>query len=276
MITQQPRLTNSASANASLDTVSPPPTILAAYYHAIRCPGLLILSKIEAQQDGCTSFPLNYGQRRWSGVSILWMYYRSAKCVTNELHREMQTNGCLQTCRALRYILSRLPVWRTILLSVCDTYGLFVPSYPMDEMGIAELQLASLGPHRWRSLVKSKAVPLQRLDDAVPLPMKESSGELWHHWMAICLVPGGRYLAMINGSRSQRTLQLWDIGVPGKRPQTEPILLASTGIYPLASEYELFVCHHGPSLRIATSHMTEDDTQLYVSSLSHINCIEDA
>lgn len=171
----------------------------------------------------------------------------------------VQTDSSSQTCQTLRSILSRLTIWRRIFLSVCDTYGLFLPSYPIEEMDVAELQSAALRPYLWQHLVRNKAVPVQDLDEAVPLPAKESSGELWAHWLSLELVPGGRYLLMINSSPglSKRELELWDLGLPGKRPQPEPILLANTNVDPYSDYYDLFVCPRGDYLVIAASYMVE-------------------
>lgn len=131
----------------------------------------------------------------------------------------------------------------------------------MDEMGIEELQRASLGPLRWRRLVQKHAVLVRDLEDAVPLPVKQSSDELWPYWMALSLVPGGRFLAMINGNRDFRRLEMWDLGLPGQGPQPNPVLLAFTEYYALSECYELFVCPDGDSLTIATSHIPLKDGQ---------------
>ncbi|KAJ3548007.1 hypothetical protein NMY22_g1437 [Coprinellus aureogranulatus] len=118
-----------------------------------------------------------------------------------------------------------------------------------------------MGPCRWECLVQDKAVPFHDIDRAVALPETADRMELRIHWMALSLVPGGRYLAMVSNREGVLMLELWDLGVPGRRPRpanSDAIPLAGTPVYPRSDTYKLHVLPDGESLKVAMFHKAED------------------
>ncbi|RXW19826.1 hypothetical protein EST38_g6030 [Candolleomyces aberdarensis] len=125
-----------------------------------------------------------------------------------------------QVSRELHGTLSVRSVWVTIFRSMCDDHGLFQPSYQVDNMSLAELQHAALGPDRWYKRVEKHHFNYDsdgnpgKLDpfSTTALPLLSDPGIPCR----FCLVPGGRYLLSVKNN-----LDLWDLG-PANRPPHAP------------------------------------------------------
>ncbi|KAF5330047.1 hypothetical protein D9611_010419 [Ephemerocybe angulata] len=153
------------------------------------------------------------------------------------------------TCRALHEATAERTLWMNLLKAVCMEYDLFLPSYPIDEMSVTQLRRAALGPHLWTRRVYKHAVspnvPFYDLGTNVLSPVStipfdgQLNSDRFRH-----LVPGGRFLITCDAEHSDRdpralrdtdifTLKLWDLGFAGRKPLSQPLLLASRDIGPL-------------------------------------------
>ncbi|KAF8800136.1 hypothetical protein BYT27DRAFT_6844769 [Phlegmacium glaucopus] len=124
-----------------------------------------------------------------------------------------------QTCKAIHEATSRRIVWIHALNRICRENSLFIPTFPIAAMSMAELERAATAPLRW-IVLSSK----DRNNDEVLYPRRtrviENPHALLmktlqlHHsrklrtFTGLYLVPGGRYLV----TRGLHCLGVWDLG----------------------------------------------------------------
>lgn len=97
-------------------------------------------------------------------------------------------------------------------------------------MDLPELRRLSLGPELWDKLMRRSALPLELLDTATPLRTKASGSPDWPQLDEGCLVPGGRFFVVLNDCHIAAHLELWDLGIPGRKASPRPTVLALRNI----------------------------------------------
>lgn len=147
-----------------------------------------------------------------------------------------------------------------MLRSICLTHGLCLASYPIDHMSLSEVQRASTGPQRWEPRVRRKAVFSRELEsDFAALPVLAST--LFGDSALACtnsrrmhIVPGGRFFIAISTTpyEASTCLELWDLGVPMRRNNPAPTMLAQRelerSLAPGGGSEENFVTVSGKAL----------------------------
>ncbi|KAJ2912370.1 hypothetical protein MD484_g8052, partial [Candolleomyces efflorescens] len=118
--------------------------------------------------------------------------------------------------RAMREMISTRDVWISVLRSTSRKNALFMPSFPVDEMELQEIKRAALGAYRWKRMTAGE------MNHLTP-KSTTSIGEEYNPFIRQFLVPGGRFLFVIN----RGILVLWDLGPPGRPPLTSPLMIAS-------------------------------------------------
>jgi len=91
-------------------------------------------------------------------------------------------------------------------------------------MELEDLQRAALCPSRWDRLIERYSVPAESTEYSSVEPLVTAIGKIdsgdWHY-----LTPGGRYL--VTSKHYEDVLYLWDLGIPGRPPFDEPLLITS-------------------------------------------------
>lgn len=104
-------------------------------------------------------------------------------------------------------------VWVQAALRVCLELGMFLPSFPLDEMDVGELEYVAISPARFTKLLRCS--PRNRdLTSAYEATLRMGSAEVTEH----CLAPGGRYLLTVSGDVH---FVLWDLGYMPKAPMPQ-------------------------------------------------------
>ncbi|KAF6764562.1 hypothetical protein DFP72DRAFT_1059529 [Ephemerocybe angulata] len=168
-------------------------------------------------------------------------------------------------CKSLNDLVGQKKVWIENLRSFCKREAVFFPSYPVDDMDVRDLQRATLGPERLRTLFRENSAAVYDRNTPVMAPatatiLSDHPGARFILSKGLFLVPGGRFLVAAN----QLYLGLYDLGPAGRepRPLEEGCILAQE-IYHAdmngrdAMEYELgqlsVVPHKETGLRIAVA-----------------------
>ncbi|KAJ3526125.1 hypothetical protein NMY22_g10299 [Coprinellus aureogranulatus] len=136
-----------------------------------------------------------------------------------------------QTNRSLRRIFCQKALWKRVLRAFCRQRGIFVGAYPLEEMHLAHLQRACMGPERWNKLRHAHGVPPHPLTDVTPLAYAAKLDREWEMPSAFCLVPGGRFfvtVAKLPGTVVR--MELWDLGVPGGSQPFHAVSMASVDL----------------------------------------------
>lgn len=101
---------------------------------------------------------------------------------------------------------------------MCRHHGLFEPSYPVESMGVTDLQKAAFGPilfnRRMRRLEAGSdgdAPTLRPRETKFPNKLISTLSEL---------IPGGRYL--LTGGKFTGSIVLWDLGTAGPFYRVNP------------------------------------------------------
>ncbi|KAF5338976.1 hypothetical protein D9611_008800 [Ephemerocybe angulata] len=117
-------------------------------------------------------------------------------------------------CKTLHQIFASRKLWVYVLLSVCHQHSLFLPSYPIGDMALDELQRAALGPYRWARLIRRKGKRSVQRNASIRVlkPLKKSAHVLESADHLQFLVPGGRFLL----TARWKSLFLWDLGAVGR------------------------------------------------------------
>ncbi|KAF5330237.1 hypothetical protein D9611_010626 [Ephemerocybe angulata] len=115
-----------------------------------------------------------------------------------------------KTCRMMHRITKCRVVWLEALERVCDKYGIFKPTFPMEEMSILELEHASTGPTRFLDGVKryQPEESVRPYLTRTPQLRRERSSYDSFVYDAFQLVPGGRFLF----TSAIDTVCLFDLG----------------------------------------------------------------
>ncbi|KAF7360250.1 hypothetical protein MVEN_00753900 [Mycena venus] len=143
-----------------------------------------------------------------------------------------------QTCKKFFEVTATRSVWMNALRRVCEINGLFVPSFPYDDMSFSELQRAATfgaAPRFTRRLYKQAAnnavstVPLAPLSRRIfrPRVTKFSSAATEEPGLlkTVNLVPGGRFLIITTST----LMHLWDLGYDATK-LIKPHALASIAL----------------------------------------------
>ena len=126
-----------------------------------------------------------------------------------------------QVNRSFKVIFQREDIWKDSIKRACETYGLYEPSYPLLEMSLQDLKRAALAPFRVASLIQRCPPGQKLLADSAPTIVHEEINP--RQPPVIRLIPGGRFLLTV---ASPSSLQLWDLGVPGRPVMQPPVLRA--------------------------------------------------
>ncbi|KAF6764464.1 hypothetical protein DFP72DRAFT_955551 [Ephemerocybe angulata] len=115
-----------------------------------------------------------------------------------------------KTCRMMHRVTKYRVVWLEALERVCEKYGIFKPTFPMEKMSILRLEHASTGPTRFLAGVK-----IYQPDDCVrpyitrtPHFRRERCSYDSYSYDTFHLVPGGRFLF----TSASNTVCLFDLG----------------------------------------------------------------
>ncbi|KAF6765348.1 hypothetical protein DFP72DRAFT_1162320 [Ephemerocybe angulata] len=138
-----------------------------------------------------------------------------------------------RTCKHLLEVALDEHLWRRLVLNMCQEYDLFLPSYPISEMSLVQLQRAALTPdlftRRMHKQGRPTHLPLSEAFTPVSSSMRTIRSaptvQLYDH-----LVPGGRFwVTILTGELQtevtcQAMLEVWDLGPPGSSPRQSPSL----------------------------------------------------
>ena len=125
------------------------------------------------------------------------------------------------------------------LRTVCFDYNIFLPTFPLDEMIVPELEQASTCHHRFTARLRNE------LDNKHPLApiairilkLHPSETSSLGDFNNMTLIPGGRFLI---SSTNKDIVQLWDLGfTPDMLIIHKP--LASVLVNDLDNAFELLV-----------------------------------
>ncbi|KAF5330194.1 hypothetical protein D9611_010616 [Ephemerocybe angulata] len=116
-----------------------------------------------------------------------------------------------KACRMMHRVTKYRVVWLEALERVCEEYGIFKPTFPMEEMSLLELEHASTGPTRFLNGVKRYQPEEFVRPYLTRMPQlcrtrnsHDRSSDILH------LVPGGRFL--FTSGVNLNTVCLFDLG----------------------------------------------------------------
>ncbi|KAF8196100.1 hypothetical protein BJ912DRAFT_956313 [Pholiota molesta] len=126
------------------------------------------------------------------------------------------------TCRAFHAVTSQQIVWIEGLRQICLANAVFLPTFPLDEMSLAELEHAAIAPYKWLALASARdgsasrtALNTHRMRFLSPLAAEsldsdemDTAEEDDFEVRSLFLVPGGRYLVTF----AWRWICVWDTG----------------------------------------------------------------
>ncbi|KAJ3538911.1 hypothetical protein NMY22_g4970 [Coprinellus aureogranulatus] len=161
-----------------------------------------------------------------------------------ELWEEMASNAdpidvlsWSATCRGFHAIFSQRSLWLRLLNSVCNQYGIFKPTFPMDNMDLGQLMKAALRPGRWRKRIPYKfstwphAVSPWSASETPPRIRMRAEDYL---------VPGGRFFVTSSSGMNNPEIRLWDLGLPGIGDIRTPTTIAT---YSAKQDGRCIICH---------------------------------
>jgi hypothetical protein len=133
-------------------------------------------------------------------------------------HKQMH----IQTCKACHQATLQRIVWIHALHRTCHHHSLFLPTFPIPDMSVSELERAATAPFRWIALSSSKnrnpdaLLPSRTtriIRNPIPSTVNDSQGLehldfRYRQLINMYLVPGGRYLV----ASSCDCLGVWDLG----------------------------------------------------------------
>ncbi|KAF6764469.1 hypothetical protein DFP72DRAFT_871968 [Ephemerocybe angulata] len=128
------------------------------------------------------------------------------------------------TSRSLHVATSERIVWLSVLDRICEHYGIFKPTFPFEEMSLAQLEHAAFSSSRFVKTV-------QRFD---PGPLGDNCAPVYQHRTIksprnadgkgrLFLIPGGRFL-LTSGTE----IRLWDLGHSSEPYHVKPRVIART------------------------------------------------
>ncbi|KAF6764476.1 hypothetical protein DFP72DRAFT_1130352 [Ephemerocybe angulata] len=115
-----------------------------------------------------------------------------------------------KTCRMMHTVTKDRVVWLEALKRICEQYGIFKPTFPMEGMSLLELEHASTGPTRFLNGVKKHEPETWVRPYLTRMPqLRESrSSHDSSYSNAVHLVPGGRFLF----TSGRNDICLFDLG----------------------------------------------------------------
>lgn len=139
-----------------------------------------------------------------------------------DVHPITVLNCYKQTCRAFHVVTSQQIVWIEALRQICLANAVFLPTFPLDKMSLAELEHAAMAPYKWMALSSARdgsasrtALNTHRMRFLSPLAAEsldsdemDTAEEDDFEVRSLFLVPGGRYLVTF----AWRWVCVWDIG----------------------------------------------------------------
>ncbi|KAJ2928519.1 hypothetical protein H1R20_g8600, partial [Candolleomyces eurysporus] len=123
-----------------------------------------------------------------------------------------------KTCKGLHQVVSDRRLWEVAVLSMCRHHGLFEPSYPVESMGLVDLQKAAFGPILFNRRMKKFTA---NFDGKMPT-LRPGENKFQNKLTSTIseLIPGGRYL--LTGGSFTGSIVLWDLGTAGPFYRVKP------------------------------------------------------
>ncbi|KAF9479325.1 hypothetical protein BDN70DRAFT_932655 [Pholiota conissans] len=173
------------------------------------------------------------------------------------------------TCRSFYNIASQQIVWIEALRQICLANAIFLPTFPLDEMTVPELEHAAMAPYKWLALGyvgdgsgTRTSVGTHRIRNLSPVEASLHSDEMDppeeddFEVRSLFLVPGGRFLVTF----SWRWICVWDLGFATPESSGSPIQNDTDVSEPIAKVkvdlHSMHLVHASPdgqSLRIFVS-----------------------
>jgi hypothetical protein len=124
----------------------------------------------------------------------------------------------LESCMTLFKLTYERTVWINLLRRECIHRGIFLPTFPLERMGVAQLEHAASSPSRFKIFLRNadglaSPASIRRIDNQGDTDFKH-----------VCLVPGGRFLLTRN---ALQVVQLWDLGFNITNAEDSPQEIAS-------------------------------------------------
>ncbi|KDR79862.1 hypothetical protein GALMADRAFT_136450 [Galerina marginata CBS 339.88] len=130
-----------------------------------------------------------------------------------------------KTCRSLHAASTRRFVWLHALRSVMYEHQIFLPTYDLDSMSIAQLEAAAIRPAKVVKkaiALNNSEVALQPRSHRVLVNWQDEDEEAYYmqedeprDFAEITHIPGGRFLITTSDNYSRMYVKLWDLGQPG-------------------------------------------------------------
>ncbi|KAF5342470.1 hypothetical protein D9611_001084 [Ephemerocybe angulata] len=134
-----------------------------------------------------------------------------------------------RVCKVLHDLIDQRDIWVHALRGMCQQHAVFLPSYPIEDMDVRELQRAVTGPARFTALTRNhKSTTLDEETPTLPFSsifsLSLDTRSIWTDIGSegMFLVPGGRFLITAN----DECLVLSDLGAAGRQPFAQPLILA--------------------------------------------------
>ncbi|EDR03649.1 uncharacterized protein LACBIDRAFT_307066 [Laccaria bicolor S238N-H82] len=135
------------------------------------------------------------------------------------------------TCKSLSKATRARSVWMNAVHNVCITHGAFLPSFPLEEMSLDDLEHTALSPRRFQAVIQKydghPTEPLLTRKFVPRLQPRQSGGAAMKTAIdQMALIPGGRFLLT---STYSGNLYLWDLGFnAGSHMKSLPIAMLET------------------------------------------------
>ena len=146
-----------------------------------------------------------------------------------------------KTCKALQPCTRQRVVWVAALHRVCLDNTLFLPSFPISDMSVFEIEKAAMGPRRWIELCEKQHLndPAATLCPRATRIIDDSpfAAEVDYVSTEIFIVPGGRYLVI----SAPESISVLDLGCTSN---SNCKLIAS--VEPPEGEYETCIVQATP------------------------------
>ncbi|KAF6764471.1 hypothetical protein DFP72DRAFT_423404 [Ephemerocybe angulata] len=166
-----------------------------------------------------------------------------------------------KTCRMMHRVTKYRVVWLEALERICEQYGIFKPTFPVEEMSLLELEHASTGPSRFLRAAKMQTEEecLRPYLTRIPQLRQARSSHDSSSYNALHLVPGGRFLF----TSGRNTVCLFDLGYNMNVP-VKPFPLAT--LKDFGELRAVAPTTNGKELLIATTNRTAS-TILYIHQI---------
>ncbi|KAJ2926394.1 hypothetical protein H1R20_g10700, partial [Candolleomyces eurysporus] len=166
-----------------------------------------------------------------------------------------------KTCRMFHRTTKARIVWLVALQRICETHGIFKPTFPTNRMSLLELEHAALSPHRFVKSIKAA----ENINPAHPhqnrsIPRRgradPNSNEIRRE---LFLIPGGRFLL---SSEGRSGVCLWDLGYNARIP-INPFPIATLDL-PGSSLKSVVPSEGGKELLLAVTSRLDNVTVLRI------------